>query len=251
MWLSGPETDFTAAGTDTKFGVLVMNKRNLLASGVLSCMLLLPGLTLAGEVSLSAQGSVSYEPDSARLQFTASAENELPQKATQQVTALMNQWREGIKKYRSRLNNYTDANVTLYTRVIPAEKRGDEPLKRAVASQTVSFEIADLALLNPLLEQAQALGLDYQLNPNQFFHSDEASLQRKALANAIAEAREKCKFVASQLDQTCGEVINININSGMRPMPMMMASAKREDSVVSSIGEQQIEATVNATFKLN
>jgi uncharacterized protein YggE len=228
-----------------------MTRKKHLTCAVLSTALLLPGLALAGEVSLSAQGSVSYEPDSARLQFTASAENKLPQKATQQVTSLMTQWREAIKDYRGQLNNYTDANVTLYSRSIPAAERGDEPQKRAIASQTVSFEIDDLALLNPLLEQAQALGLDYHLSPNQFFHSDEAGLQKKALANAIAEAQEKCRFVASQLDQTCGDVISINVNSGVRPMPMMMADAKRGHEVVSSVGEQQIQATVNATFELD
>lgn len=228
-----------------------MIRQKHIASAILSGALLIPGLAVGGEVSLNAQGSVSFEPDSARLQFTASAENKLPQKATQQVTSLMAQWRDAIKDYRGQLNNYTDANVTLYSRSIPAEKRGDESQKRAIASQTVSFEIDDLALLNPLLEQAQALGLDYHLSPNQFFHSDEAGLQQKALANAIAEAQQKCKFVASQLDQTCGDVISINVNSGVRPMPMMMAEAKRGHEVVSSVGEQQIQATVNATFELD
>lgn len=228
-----------------------MSNRKHVINGILSCALLLPGLALAGEVSLSGQGNVSYEPDSARLQFTASAESTLPQKATEQVTSLMGQWREAISQYRGQLNNYTDANVTLYSRTIPADKRGDEPEKRSVASQTVKFEIDDLALLNPLLKQAQALGLDYRLSPNQFFHSDEASLQREALANAIAEAKAKCKFVASQLDQTCGDVVSINVNSGSRPMPMMMASAKREGAIVSNVGEQEIKATVNATFELD
>lgn len=229
-----------------------MIKRKHLISGVLSCAFLLPTLVVAGELTLSAQGNVSYDPDSARLQFTASVENESPQKATRKVTSLMAQWHDGIEKYRSRLNDYTDANVTLYTRSIPPDERGGEPRKLAVASQTVSFEISDLTLLDPLLEQAQALGLQYRLSPNQFFHSDEANLQRKALANAIAEARATCAFVAGQLDKTCGDVINININNSMRPMPMMaMASAKREDAVISSIGEQQIEATVTATFELD
>src|SRR5699024_7635962 len=121
-----------------------------------------------------------------------------------------------------RVNNYTDAKITLYSRSVSVEKRGDEPLKRAVASQTVTFEINDLTLLNPLLEKAQALGLDYHLSPNQFFHSDEAGLQRKALSNAIAAAQEKCKFVASQLDHTCGDVVSISVDGGMRPMPRMM-----------------------------
>lgn len=113
----------------------------------------LPALALAGEVSLKGEGSVRYQPDSARLQFTASAEHELPQKATEQVATLMGQWREAIDEYQARLQDYSDANVNLYSRTLPPRDRDEEPRTRAVASQTVSFQINDLALLNPYLNR--------------------------------------------------------------------------------------------------
>lgn len=217
-------------------------------------MALLPGLALAGEVTLSGEGSVRYEPDSARLQFTASAEHALPQKATERVHELMEQWRAGIEAYRGQLQDYTDANVQLYTRTIhppqPEDQRG-EPEKQAVASQTVSFSIDNLDLLNPILEQAQQIGLDYYLNPGQFFHSDESGLEKEALALAIADARSRCEFVASQLKQTCGDVVTINVNGGFRPRPMMMAEAKMASDTVSSVGVREIQASVNATFELD
>ena len=68
---------------------------NLKSGFILPLALTVPALTMAGEVTLTGEGSVRYEPDSARLQFTASAEHELPQKATERVAALMAQWREG------------------------------------------------------------------------------------------------------------------------------------------------------------
>ncbi|AOY87185.1 SIMPL domain-containing protein [Marinobacter salinus] len=228
-----------------------MKGRNRATRLFLACALLMPGVALSGEVSLSGQGSVSFTPDSARLQFTANAEHDLPQSATEEVTSLMSQWRDAIENYQGELKDYTDANVNLYSRVLPGHERGEEPRKRAVASQTVSFRITDLSLLNPLLEEAQTLGLDYHLGPNQFFHSDEPRLEREALAKAIADAKAKCEFVASQLEQTCGEVISINVNGGFRPAPMMRAEAKGADDTVSSIGERQIQATVNATFELD
>lgn len=228
-----------------------MNGRNRIARLALSCALLLPGIALSGEVSLSGQGSVSVKPDSARLQFTASAQHQLPQKATEQVISKVSQWREAIKQYRAQLEDYSDANVNLYSRMVPSPERGEDPRKQAVASQTVSFQISDLSLLNPLLEQAQSLGLDYHLGPNQFFHSDQRSLEREALAEAIADAKEKCEFVASQLEKTCGDVVSINVNGGFRPVPMMRAEAKGAADTVSSIGEREIQATVNATFGLD
>ncbi len=215
-----------------------------------SLVLLAPALAVAGEVTLTGEGRVRYEPDSARLQFTASAEHALPQKATERVASLMSQWREGIADYRDRLEDYSDATVNLYTRTLPPTDRSKEPETRAVASQTISFSINDLTLLNPLLQEAQAIGLDYHLGPHQFFHSNETGLEQEALARAIADARARCQFVAKQLDQGCGEVVTININGGHRPAPMMMAEAKSASDSISSVGEREIEASVSATFEL-
>jgi len=210
-----------------------------------------PALALAGEVTLTGEGSVRYQPDSARLQFTASAEHELPQQATEQVATQMSEWRQAISPYRARLQDYTDATVNLYSRTLPREDREQPPVKRAVASQTVSFHIDDLELLNPLLEQAQTIGLTYHLGPHQFFHSDEDGLEQQALANAIADAKTRCQFVARQLEQTCGDVVSINVDGGFRPVPMMMAEAKGAADTVSSVGVREVTATVQATFELN
>lgn len=225
--------------------------RSLSLPGLLLAMTLGPALAVAGEVSLSGEGSVRYQPDSARLQFTASAEHELPQRATEQVAEMMGQWREGIAEYQPQLQDYTDAMVNLYSRTLPGSERGEEPRQRAVASQTVSFEIRDLSLLNPLLEQAQTIGMNYHLGAGQFFHSDEAGLEQQALAKAIADARARCEFVARELQSSCGDVVSINVNGGFRPVPVMMAEAKGRSDTVSSVGVREVHATVNATFELD
>ncbi|MBW0146778.1 SIMPL domain-containing protein [Marinobacter arenosus] len=220
-------------------------------SGLGVALALVPALSMAGEVTLSGEGSVRYQPDSARLQFTASAEHKMPQQATEQVAAMMTQWREAISPYQDRLQDYTDATVNLYNRTLPGSERGNEPETRAVASQTVTFHIDDLSLLNPLLEQAQSIGLNYHLGPNQFFHSDETGLEREALSKAIADAQSRCEFVAQQLQQSCGDVVSITINGGFRPIPMMMAEAKGSADTVSEVGVREVHATVNATFELD
>lgn len=228
-----------------------MARNNLKTRILYALPLLVPSLAMAGEVTLTGEGTVRYEPDSARLKFTASAENELPRKATEQVSSMMEQWRQGISEYRPKLQEYTDASVNLYSRTLPSEAREKEPQKRAVASQTVSFSIADLTLLNPILQQAQALGLNYNLGPHQFFHSEETRMEREALALALADAKSRCEFVATQMDQTCGNVVSLNINGGHRPMPMMMSAEARGSDAISSVGEREINASVNATFELD
>jgi uncharacterized protein YggE len=211
---------------------------------------LLPLGVMAGEVSLSGQASVKYTPDSARLQFTANAEHSLPETATRRVNEQMEQWRDGISDYRDQLGSYSDASVNLYSRSIPTQERGQEPEKVAVASQTVSFTIDDLSLLNPILRQAQALGMDYNLGQHQFFHSDESSLRKQALAGAIADARARCEFVANELDKQCGEVININIDGGYQPPVPMMTEMRASSDPVSDVGPRELTSRVSATFDL-
>lgn len=213
--------------------------------------LALPVTLLAGEVSLTGEGSVKYTPDSARLQFTAAAEHESTKKATDAVNQKIAAWNNAVRDYRAQLDDYNDASLTLYTRNLPVSERNEEPEQRAVASQSVSFVIKDLALLNPLIAAAQKLGMEYHLGAHQFFHSDESGLHQQALGRAIADARKRCAFVAGELDKTCGDIKTINVNGGGRPMPMMMAEARSDKSAVSEVGPREIQTSVSATFELD
>ncbi|EMP55891.1 hypothetical protein MSNKSG1_08468 [Marinobacter santoriniensis NKSG1] len=220
--------------------------------GLVAGLILALGATsaLAGELSLTGEGSVRYEPDSANLQFTANAEAATTTEAAKQVHNTIAQWRQQTEKWRSQFQDYSDARLSLYTRTRPPVERNDEPKQVAVANQTVSFSIQDLELLNPILEKAQSLGLEYHLSPNQFFHSNPHSLEQEALRKAIADARRQCEFVASQLNQKCGDVVTMTVNGGFRPMPLMMAESRAAKDTVGSVGPQEIKASVSATFKL-
>ncbi|WP_404361797.1 SIMPL domain-containing protein [Marinobacter sp.] len=208
----------------------------------------LPVAAMAGEVSLTGEGSVKYTPDSAQLQFTASAVNRDAEAATQQVNTRITQWNEAIEPLRDQLIDYTDATLNLHTRSLPVENRGEKPEQRAVASQTVSFVVRDLDLLNPLIARAQELGMEYHLNADNFFHSEEEAFQRQALGYALADARAQCKFVADEMQMSCGDVKSININSGGQPVRMMEARGAR--GPVSAVGPRELQVSVSATFEL-
>ncbi len=217
--------------------------------------LLLPAAVVsAAEVSLTGESQVRYVPDSARLNFTVTAEHPEANKATSEVHQTMSQWRDAIADYRDQLANYSDASVHLYQRRLPSDDgAGDEKTETvAVASQTVSFEITDLNLLNPLLEQAQSLGMNYNLGPGQFFHSREDDLRKQALAAAIEDARTRCQFAAKQLDMECGEVKTLNLqDGGHQPIPMMMSEARGARKIVSDVGQREITVSVSATFTMH
>ncbi|MFC4260520.1 SIMPL domain-containing protein [Marinobacter lacisalsi] len=229
----------------------------LLCGPALIALIAMPtghALAAPAEVSLSGEGQVRYVPDSARLNFTVSAENTDSDQALSKVRAVMEQWRESIAEIRSELVDYSDASAHLYQRQrYPQRDNGDsgEPRTIAVASQAVSFEIHDLNLLNRVLTKAQNLGMNYNLSQHQFFHSNEETLQREALAKAIANARERCQFAAEQLDMDCGEIKSLNLqSSGGGPVLMRMQESSAVADTVSQVGPREISATVQATFTM-
>ncbi len=209
------------------------------------------------EISLNGEGQVRYIPDSARLSFTINAEHQDSDKALAQVRKTMGQWRDAISDVRDQLVDYSDASVHLYQRREPPRPLPDGTMKDerktvAVASQTISFEVHDLALLNPVLEKAQNLGMNYSLGQHQFFHSDEEKLQQDALARAIRNAKSRCEFAAAQLDMACGEVKSLSLHSsGGGPVLMRMAEAtSAKADTISEPGPREISASVQATFTL-
>lgn len=230
--------------------------RRLFGSALLAALTLpaTPALAAPAEVSLTGEGQVRYVPDSARLSFTVTAEDENADRALSDVRGTMEQWRESIADLQDQLVDYSDASAHLYQRQqYPRREDGEmgEPTTIAVASQTVSFEIHDLKLLNPVLSKAQDLGMNYNLGQHQFFHSGEEALQRDALAKAISNARERCQFAAEQLDMDCGAVKSLNLQySGGGPVMMRMQEASTKADTVSQVGPREISATVQATFTM-
>ncbi|WP_328187771.1 SIMPL domain-containing protein [Marinobacter sp. OP 3.4] len=227
----------------------------LIGTPALAALLVLPvapALAAPAEVSLTGEGKVRYIPDSARLSFTVTAEHEDSDKAISEVRAVMERWRESITDIRDQLVDYSDASAHLYQRQHhPRNGESEEPKTIAVASQTVSFEVHDLTLLNPVLTRAQDLGMNYNLGQHQFFHSDEEQLQQDALAKAISNARDRCQFAAEQLGMDCGEVKSLNLqSSGGGPIMMRMQEASATADTVSEVGPRDINATVQATFTM-
>lgn len=221
-------------------------------SGLLATALVcMPAITLAAEVQLSGESKVRYQPDSARLQFTLSAEHPDSARATAEVRERMARWRDAITGMRDQLVDYSDATLNLYQRQLPVQNREQSRETVSVAQQTISFEVHDLDLLNPLLEQAQALGMNYHLGPHSYFHSGADALHKQALAGAIADARSRCEFTARELGMRCGRVKTISLDGNRGPVPLMMAEARMASAdTVSEIGPQEISARVSATFEL-
>jgi uncharacterized protein YggE len=96
------------------------------------------------------------------------------------------------------------------------------------------------------------------LNGPQFEIDDPEALKEQARREAIADAKEKAKRLAADLEVSLGKIVSFNENSN-NPQPyyrndfaMMAKSAVMEDSFVPELpaGENDINATVTITYKI-
>jgi hypothetical protein len=112
------------------------------------------------------------------------------------------------------------------------------------ASTTVTAD-SELAQAGPLIDAAVAAGATSVSGPS-WSTSDRDALYRKALADAVADARAKASTLADSSGLTLGAVQTI-VEGATAAMPMPWAAA---DAGVAKLepGTQTVDASVTVTF---
>ncbi|HEX8715584.1 MAG TPA: SIMPL domain-containing protein [Gemmatimonadaceae bacterium] len=227
--------------------------------------LIVPGLLLAAPalsaqrvggdvppsvITVSAQGEIQVVPDRAyvlvsvqtRSSSAAAAAGENANKQTAVITSLRSL---GVKDSQISTQNYT---------VVP-ETRNDnlDHTPRIVSylvSNSLRVEVTDLATVGKVIDSALSHGAN-QVSSVDFFESQAVDLYRKALAEAVANAKAQAEIMASAAGGHLGSLLELN-SSGVR-MPSPMFGAVRMAGVASSEtpimpGQDTIEASVTAKW---
>ncbi|MAM00538.1 MAG: hypothetical protein CL583_19050 [Alteromonadaceae bacterium] len=215
-------------------------------------LLMMAGLLAqAGTVTLNGEGTVHFQPDAVRFELTAQARGDSAAAARQAVGKRVTKWQDQADDLLGKLQNYDDSQVTLHeVRVYDDNGRPTEDYYFE-ASQSVRFNLTELALLNSVIEAADAADLTYNLTQDSYYATQSNELKSAALAAAIQDAQARCRFVAEKLDARCGEVETLRVlDQGGFPRPVMRAMDARAESV-SKVGDREISASVEASFKLD
>lgn len=227
--------------------------------------LIVPGLLLAAPalsaqrvggdvppsvITVSAQGEIQVVPDRAyvlvsvqtRSSSAAAAAGENANKQTAVIASLRSL---GVKDSQISTQNYT---------VVP-ETRNDnlDHTPRIVSylvSNSLRVEVTDLATVGKVIDSALSHGAN-QVSSVDFFESQAVDLYRKALAEAVANAKAQAEIMASAAGGHLGSLLELN-SSGVR-MPSPMFGAVRMAGVASSEtpimpGQDTIEASVTAKW---
>lgn len=208
-------------------------------------------VALAGTVSLTGEGTVHFTPDAARFMLNAQARAGSAAAARQAVGERIDSWEKQAGDLLGKLQDYDDSQVTVHEGRVYDD--GGRPTDEYYfeASQSVRFNLTDLALLNAVIAAAESANLTYNLTQNSYYATQSEELRDAALAAAIGDAQQRCAFVAEKLDARCGAVESLRVlDQGGVPRPLMRAMDSGAETV-SSVGDRTITATVEASFKLD
>jgi uncharacterized protein YggE len=230
-------------------------KRLLLAAAALFALVALAGAVglpdLAGaqdasdegdSITVTGVGSVESTPNEATMSFGVE---------TRRPTAKAAVAANG-DEMRSVINALRQAGArdiaTQWVSVWPVSSGEDGRIDGYTASNSVSATVdADDAAA--LIDAAAEAGANQISGPG-MSASNAEELYRKALADAVSEARERAQVLAKASGRSLGEISSIVEGGGSNPIPYAERAALDTASTPIVPGEQETSATVTVTFEL-
>jgi uncharacterized protein len=230
-------------------------KRLLLAATALFALVALAGAVglpdLAGaqdaaeeadSLTVSGIGSVESTPNEAELSFGVETRRPTAKAA---VAANADDMRRVINALRQAGAREI---ATQWVSVYPVSSAEGASVEGYSASNSVSA-VVDVGDAAALIDAAAEAGANQISGPG-MSSSNAEELYRKALANAVAEARERAQVLARAAGRSLGEISAIAEGPGASPLPYAERAAMDAASTPIVPGEQETTATVTVTFEL-
>ena len=236
---------------------MTFNRRQL-AAIITGCWLLAPPPAAAAEdkpmertITVSASGSVTAEPDQARINTgvvsEASTAIEALNKNTDAMKKVVAELKaKGVDAKDIQTSSFNVEPVVVYT------KEGAPP---KVTGYRVNNEVAvmvrDLAKLGSVLDQLVSVGAN-QVHGLSFDVSKAETLKDEARKEAMANALRRAKLLAAAGGAEVGEIVQIaeDVTFG-GPQPVTFSKrAMAAEAVPIERGSQQLESRVTVTWRL-
>ena len=228
-------------------------KRLLLAAAALFALVALAGAVglpdLAGaqdapegdSITVSGVGSVESAPNEAQMSFGVETRGQTARAA---VAANADAARRVINALRQAGAREL---ATEFVSVYPVTGESGQ-IEGYSASNSVSA-VSDVGGAASLIDAAAEAGANQISGPG-LSSSNAEELYREALADAVAEARERAEVLARAAGRSLGGISSIVEGSSPSPLPYAERAALDTASTPIVPGQQETTATVTVTFEL-
>ncbi len=197
-------------------------------------------------ITVTGLGSVDAVPDEAQLSLGVSTQGRTANAALDANSAQMTQVIAALKAAGVAERDIATQNVS-----VGESYEGEGRRNGFVAQNSVSVTVHDVERASTVLEAASAAGAN-QVSGPALTRSDRESLEHKALAEAVENARGRAKALADAAGVDVGRVTAIVESAGGGVMFAEGRAAMDTASTKAPIepGTQEIQATVTVTFAI-
>jgi uncharacterized protein YggE len=194
-------------------------------------------------ITVTAVGSVKAVPDRAELVFGVTTQAATADQASSTNAARMRTLIDALKQAGVRTEDIRTQSVSVSPRHSPEGNR----LPGFTAENSASVKVAS-ARAGAIVDLAVENGATHTSGPS-FDVSDRDVLYRKALADAVKEARKKAEAIGSAGGVSVGDVTRV-VEGGEAGPPVFLEAAARDRAATTPVepGQDEVQATLTVTF---
>ena len=231
----------------------------ILAVGLIATLLVKPSIVTVNPsaekntLDVSADGTVSADPDIADIYVTVETKADTAQKAQEDNAAIVNSLQLALRG-----TALTDEVTTDYFSLYPNYQydydTGRSSTSGFVATHSLKIHTSKVVAVGKLLDVATTNGAT-SIGNVQFGLSDskQESLKEQALESAVAKAKTKAKLLAGASGIALGKIVDVTESSYLQP-PIYYAAADKAmagSSTQITPGQVEVTATVSLSYEIN
>lgn len=203
-------------------------------------------------VTVSATGSATAVPDTARIATGVVSEAATARDALSANNAAMAKLIGGLKENGIEPKDIQTSNFNLNPRYTNPRDGQPPVIDGYQAMNQVEVHVRNLDKIGEVLDKLVTLGAN-QMNGITFEVSAAETLRDDARKDAIANARRRAELYANAAGVKVGKVVAINEGASVEPRPYFKAgrAAAAMESVPVERGTQSLEASVTVTWELD
>jgi len=204
---------------------------------------------LRRSITISASGSVSAEPDMARITSGVATEAPVARDAVSKNSEAMQKIIAGLKAAGIDEKDIQTTSFHIEPRYTHAREGEPAVIDGYRATNQVQVVVHNLDKLGELLDRLVSLGAN-EMAGLSFDVSQAEKLRDEARKEAVANAQRRAKLYADAAGVQLGEVLSIDEGGGNAPRPIFAGRALKADAVPIERGSETLEATVSVTWAL-
>jgi uncharacterized protein len=200
-------------------------------------------------ITVSASGSVSAVPDTARITSGVATEAPVARDAVSKNSEAMQKIIAGLKAGGIDEKDIQTTSFHIEPRYTRAREGEASVIDGYRATNQVQVVVRNLDKLGEVLDRLASLGAN-EMAGLSFDVSQAEKLKDDARKEAVANAHRRAKLYADAAGVELGEVLTIDESGDNAPHPIFAGRALKADAVPIERGSETLEATVSVTWAL-